>query len=51
VLDEDRFTGARRCDNQRPLALAQRRKKVHHARGEGLWDILLAPCHRRRGFP
>ena len=34
VLDEDRLAGARRGDDQRPLALAERREQVHHARGD-----------------
>ena len=36
VLDQDRLAGARRGDDQRPLALAERREQIHHARGDRL---------------
>ena len=31
VLQQDRLAGARRGDDQRPLALAERREQIHHA--------------------
>ncbi len=36
MLNEDRLAGTRRGDDQRALALAQRRQQIHHARGDGL---------------
>ena len=36
VLQEDRLAGSRRGDDQRPLALAQRREQVHHPRRQRL---------------
>ena len=45
VLQQDRLAGARRSDDQGPLALAQRREQVHHARGERLRaGFQLQPC-------
>ena len=44
VLQEDRLAGARRGDDQGPLAFAQRRQQVHHAGGQRLGaDFQLQP--------
>ena len=34
VLEQDRLAGARRGDDQRPLAFAERREQIHDARGD-----------------
>ncbi len=36
VLQQHRFAGPRRSDDQRPLPLADRRQQVHHPHRDGL---------------